>query len=255
MKRLLTLFLTFLLFGCTKELKKPKNGLTKSINEIIEYTIQIQKDSVENEIRDTLLITTKKYGKNDNIVNQTRKTLFDNQQMQIDYIYNSSNRLKKEIVKMSTDSLPLIVNYIYKDTLLYQSSSIVNYIKEKFEQVETHYYRNDNTKQKSIMTQIYVDTEFKDTIRNSLIKTYFDKGERVDSILSINLNRQGQNRKTLYEYDGNNVIGLKEFNQMDSLISSKSYEYKMDKFDNWIEKKIFEIGLLKTEIIREIKYK
>jgi hypothetical protein len=255
MNKLLTIFLSIVLFGCNKDSEKPKNGLTKSANEIIEYTIRIQNDSQNDGIRDTLLIANKKYGKDDQIIHQSRKTLFDNQEMEIDYVYDSNNRLKQEIVKMSSDSLPFKVNYSYKNSLLFKSSGIVDNENERFEQIETHYYRNDKTKEKSIMRQIYVDKETTDTIRNSTVKTYFNRNEQIDSILSINLRKQGQNRKAVYEFNGKNFIGLLEYNENDSLLSNQKFEYKMDEFDNWTEKKIIENGDLKRMIIRDIKYK
>lgn len=255
MNKLLTILLSIVLFGCNKDSEKLKNGLTKSANEIIEYTVRIQNDSLNNEIRDTLLIANKKYGKDDQIIHQLRKTLFDNQEMEIDYVYDSDNRLKQEIVKMSSDSLPFEVNYSYNNSLLFQSSGIIDNEIERFEQIETHYYRNNKTKEKSIMRQIYLDKETNDTIRNSTVKTFFNTNEQVDSILSINLRKQGQNRKAIYEFDSENFIALKEYDDNDSLLSNQKFEYKIDRFDNWTEKKVIENGDLKRIIIREIKYK
>ena len=182
MNRLLILFFSLFIIGCGKQKKIWDNGLTKSAEEITEYTIRIQEDSLKNEIRDTLLIAVKKYRDDDQIAFQTRKTLFDNEQMEIEYVYDYSDRLKQEIVKMSTDSLPFKVNYSYKNSLLFQSSGILDNETERFEQIETHYYRNDDTKEKSIMRQIFLDKKTNDTIRNSTVSTYFNTNEKVDSI-------------------------------------------------------------------------
>ena len=255
MNRLLILFFSLSIIGCSEQKKIWDNGLTKRAEEITEYTIRIQEDSLKNETRDTLLIAIKKYRDDDQLALQTQRTLFDNEQMEIEYVYDYSDRLKQEIVKMSTDSLPFKVNYLYKNSLLFQSSGILDNETERFEQVETHYYRNDDTKEKSIMRQIFLDKETNDTIRNSTVSTYFNTDEKVDSILSINLRREGQNRKAVYEFDGRNFIGLKEYNDTDSLLSNQKFEYKMDEFDNWTEKKVIENGILKRIIIREIKYK
>ena len=61
MNKLLAILLSIVLFGCNKDSEKKKNGLTKSADEIIEYTIRIQNDLLNDEIRDTLLIANKKY--------------------------------------------------------------------------------------------------------------------------------------------------------------------------------------------------
>lgn len=249
MNKLITIILSIFLFGCNKQTSKQKSGLTKSASKTIEYTIQ-----VNNGIQDTLLITTKKFGKNDQIIYQKRKTLFDNQNMEIDYIYNSDYQLKKEIVKMSTDSLPLEVNYSYKKSLLFQSSSILENNNEKFEQIETQYYRKDKTKKMSSMSQIYINKTSKDTITNSLVNAYYNQDEINDSIVIINLKRQGLKTKTIYQYNGSEMILAQEFNN-NSLVSSKKFEYKMDEFDNWIEKRIIENGVLRTTAIRKIYYK
>ena len=255
MNRLLILFFSLSIIGCSKQKKFLDNGLIKSVEEITEYTIRIQEDSLKNEIQDTLLIAIKRYRDDNQIALQTRRTLFDNEQMEIDYVYDSSDRLKQEIVKMSTDSMPIKVNYSYKNSLLFQSSGIMDNATERFEQIENYYYRNNKTKEKSIMRQIFIDKETNDTIRNSTVITYFNTNKKIHSILSINLRRQGQSRKSVYESDRKNFIGLKEYNEKDSLLSNQKFEYKIDQFDNWTEKKIIENGTLKTVIIREIKYK
>ena len=252
---LLLLLLSISIIGCNKGKKIWDNGLTKSAEEITEYTIRVEEDSLKNEIRDTLLIAIKKYRDDDQLALQTRRTLFDNEQVEIEYVYDYFDRLKQEIVKMSTDSLPFKVNYAYKNSLLFQSSGILDNETERFEQIETHYYRNDVSKEKSIMRQIFLDKETNDTIRNSTVNTYFNTEEKVDSILSFNLGRQGQSRKAVYEFDGKNFIELKEYNDTDSLLSNQKFDYKMDEFDNWTEKKVIENGILKRIIIREIKYK
>lgn len=249
MNRLITIILSIVLLGCNKQNSTQKNGLTESAYKTIEYTIQIK-----NGIQDTLLITTKKFGKNNQIIYQKRETLFDNQNMKIDYIYNSDNQLKKEIVKMSTDSLPLEVNYLYKNSLLLQSSSIFDNNNEKFEQIETQYYRKDKTKKLSSMSQIYLDKTSKDTITNSLVNAYYNQKELKDSIVIINLKRQGLKQKTIYQYNDNEMISAQYFNN-NSLVSSTRFEHKKDEFDNWIEKRIIENGVLKTIAIREIYYK
>lgn len=209
MNRLFILLFSISLIGCCREPKLLNNGLTKSASQITEYTIVVKSDSANNEIRDTLMVRNKLYNNNDQIINLNQKTLFDNEKMEIDYSYNELNKIKREVIKMSTDSLPFIVNYIYKDTLLYQSKAIVDYPNEKFEQIETYYYRKNNSKDKSISSQLFIDLESSDTIINSVSTTYFDKNEIATKLETVHKTDSKRNRKIVYEYNCQNLIGLK----------------------------------------------
>ena len=206
-------------------------------------------------VQDTISIREKKYSNNDQIINLFQKTLFDNETLEIDYIYNDLNKIKTEIVKMSTDSLPFKVNYIYKDSLLYQSETIVENSKEKFEQVETYDYRKDGTKEKTILTQIFIDFESKDTIRNSVSKSYFDKNELINGIETIHHNNPNRNRKSEFRYDCGILTKTLEYNYKDSLISTTEYKYQVDKFKNWIRKESIENDKLNYIQTRKIEYK
>ena len=255
MNRFLILLFSIFLIGCCNEPKLLKSGLTKKANKITVYYIKIESDSLNNKIQDTISIREKKYNNNDQIVNLFQETLFDNETLEIDYIYNDMNKIKTEIVKMSTDSLPFKVNYIYKDSLLYQSETIVENSNEKFEQVETYNYRKDGTKEKTILTQIFIDFESKDTIRNSVSKSYFDKNELIDRIETIHHNNPNRNRKSEFRYNCGILAKTLDFNYKDSLISTTEYKYKADKFKNWIRKESIENDKLNYIQTREIEYK
>lgn len=255
MNRLLTLLFSILLIGCCDKPKLHKNGLTKPAFKITEYSIRIVKDSSNNEIQDTLSITEKKYNNNNQIINRIQHTLFDKQKMEIDYIYNGSDKIEQEIVKMSTDSLPFTVNYIYKDTLLFKSKGIVENANEKFEQLETYYYRKNNTKEKIISTQLFIDLESSDTIRNSVSKSNFDQNELMKSIETINHTNPNQNNKMKFSYDCGTLVETMEYNYKDSLTSTTKYKYQLDKFENWIRKESFENDKLNYILAREIEYK
>lgn len=255
MNRLFILLFSISLIGCCREPKLLNNGLTKSASQLTEYTILIKRDSVNNKTRDTLMIRNKFYNNNNQIISLHQKTLFDNEKVEIEYSYNELKKIKKEVVKMSTETLPFSVDYIYKDTLLYQSKAIVNYSNEKFEQIETYYYRKNNSKSKSVSSQIFIDLESSDTIRNSVSTTYFNKNEIAIKIETIHKTDLERNRKIVYKYDCQRLISLKEFNKNDSLISTLKYEYDLDNFDNWISKKIYKNKKLDKIITREINYK
>jgi hypothetical protein len=255
MNRLIILLLSIFLIGCCNEPNLLKNGLTKKANKITIYYIKVESDSLNKKVQDTISIREKKYNNNDQIVNLFQKTLFDNETLEINYIYNDLNKIKTEIVKMSTESLPFRVNYIYKDSLLYQSKSIVENTNEKFEQVETYYYRKDGNKEKTISNQIFIDFESKDTIRNSVSKSYFDKNDLIDRIETTHQNNPTRNRKSEFKYDCGTLIKTLEYNYKDSLISTTEYKYKFDLFKNWIKKESIENHKLNYIQTREIEYK
>lgn len=175
MKKLLFLFIGILIASCCNQPELLKNGLTKKAREITEYTIKVKKDSRNEIINDTLSKTTKRYNGKDQIIYRIQLSLIDNEEMEIDYIYDDYKKIKREIVKMSADSLPYIVNYIYKDSILHQSKGIVENENEKFEQIETYFYKKNETKEKTISSQIFIDLESSDTIRNIASTSYFDK--------------------------------------------------------------------------------
>ncbi len=255
MNRFLILLLSIFLIGCCKAPKLLKNGLTKKASKITVYYINIKSDSLNTKIQDTLSIRVNKYNSNDQITNLFQRTLYDGETLEIDYIYDDLNNIKTEIVKMSKDSLPFKVNYIYKDSLLYQSKSIVENKSEKFEQIETYYYRKDGTMEKAMSTQIFIDLESTDTIRNSVSKSYFDKNELNDSIETIHHNNLNRNRKTKFSYDCGTLVKTLEYNYKDSLISTTEYQYEFDEFKNWIRKESIENDKLNYIQTREIDYK
>lgn len=255
MKRLFILLISISFMSCCRTPKLLNNGLTKSVSQITEYIILVIQDSTNNETRDTLMVRNKLYNNNDQIINLNQKSLFDNEKMEIDYSYNEFKQIKREVVKMSIDSLPLIVDYLYRDKLLYQSKVIANYPNEKFEQIETYYYRKNNSKEKGVTTLIYIDLKSSDTISNSVSTTYFNKNEMSTKTETIHKTDSRRNQKIVYEYDCQNLIGLKRFNGSDSLILSITYQYDLDEFENWTSKRIYENDKLHRIITREIKYK
>ncbi len=255
MNRILIILISILLIGCCNEPKLLNNGLTKKATKITVYYIKIERDSLNTELRDTLSIRENQYNNHNQISKLFQKTLFDGETLEINYIYNDFNKIKTEIVKISTDSLPFDVNYIYKDSLLYQTKSIVENSTERFEQIETCYYRKDRTKEKEISTQLFIDLETTDTIRNSVSKSYFDKNEFIDRTETIRYDNPNQNRKMEFTYDCGILVKTLEYNNKDSLILTTKYKYQLDQYENWIKKESIDNDKLNYIQTREIKYK
>ena len=156
MNKLLILLFSIFLIGCCNEPKLLNNGLTKKATKITEYTIKSINDSLNNKIQDTLVITELKYNENDQIIKRVQQNLFAEVTMEIDFVYNKSKKTEREIVKMSSDSLPLIVNYFYNDSLLNQTKSIFENNSEKFEQIESYYYGKNQKLENNILTSLRI---------------------------------------------------------------------------------------------------
>jgi hypothetical protein len=255
MNKLLILLFSIFLIGCCNEPKLLNNGLTKKATKITEYTIKSINDSLNNKIQDTLVITELKYNENDQLIKRFQQNLFAEATMEIDFVYNKSKKTEREIVKMSSDSLPLIVNYFYNDSLLNQTKSIFENNSEKFEQIESYYYGKNQKIEKKILSQVYVNKESKDTITNSETVSYFDKNELAKKVETTNHKNTERNSKTEFRYDCGTLIESLDFNFKDSLISTTTYKYKLDKFKNWIKKESFENDKLNYIKTRQIEYK
>ena len=231
------------------------NGLTKKASKITEYTIKSINDSLNNKIQDTLVITELKYNENDQIIKSFQQNLFAEGTMEINFLYNKSKKIEREIVKMSSDSLPLIVNYFYQDSLLNQTKSLFENDSEKFEQIESYYYGKNKKIEKKILSQFFVDKESTDTITNSETISYFDKNELTEKVETTNYKNTERNSKTEFHYDCGTLLKSLDFNFKDSLISTTTYKYQFDKFKNWIKKESFENDKLNYIKTREIEYK
>lgn len=255
MNRLLIIFISIFLVGCCNEPKLLNNGLTKSVSQITEYTIKLENDSLNNKVQDTLVITEKKYNKNDQIISRHQRNLFADETMNIEFIYNNEKKIKREIVTLSNDSSSFVVDYFYKDTLLLKTKSESKNDIFKFKQAGSYKYHSDNKLKESSLKQIYIDVESNDTITNTLeISKYNDREFVTESKLS-DLRKPERNKKLEYKYDCGILMKIKEFNSKDSLISTTEYKYEFDKFENWIKRESIENDKLNYIRTREIKYK
>ena len=156
---------------------------------------------LNNKIHDTLVITEKKYNDNDQIINRFQRNLFADENVEIDFVYNRSKKIEREIVKMSSDSLPLIVNYFYSDSLLNQTKSLFENDSEKYEHIESYYYGKNKKIAKKIISQVFVDKESTDTITNSEIISFFDNNEHTEKTETINHKDLKQKTKAEFVYN------------------------------------------------------
>lgn len=102
---------------------KKNNELTKKAKKTTIYFIKVEKDSLNNEIKDTLSIRKSRHNFNNQISNFTQKILFDDEKLEINYTYNNLGKI--EIGKISNENYEYILNYIYKNTLLIKNLKII----------------------------------------------------------------------------------------------------------------------------------
>ena len=255
MNKLFILLISISLIGCCEEKKTLNNGLTKKAIKITEYSIRIKNDSLNNQVRDTLSITEKRYNQNDQIINRNQQYLFDGESIEIEYVYNENKKIKREIVRLSLDSSKFLVDYFYKDTLLLKTKSINKNDIFHFKQIGEYEYNADNTLKQSSLLQQSFDLESNDTIMNTLEISNYDKKQFVTESKLTDLKKPERNRTTKYDYDCGTLKKTMVFNSKDSLISKMEYKYEFDEFKNWIKKEKFENEKLSFIRTREIEYK
>ena len=254
MKRLLTLFLTICIFGCCDKPELLDNGLTKSVSNLTEYTIQVKQDSTGNKILDTLVETKNTYNNLDKIISRYQYNIFADENIDIDFTYDNENNLIKETVGLSKDSKPIIVSYTNENSKLKSTYSESEYDDFHTKQVGNYKYSFFGNMKESTLSHLFIDIETKDTIIKTFEVSGF-KDELVTKTKFIDHLKPERNRTLEYEYDCGTLNEMRTYNHKDSLISATKYEYELDEYQNWITKNSFENGNLTYIQTRIINYK
>ena len=239
--------------ACNNESKILKNGLTKPADLITEINIRVQLDSDNKEILDTLSIAKKFYNENNQITKREESFLFDNESMEIEFVYDENNMLQKEIVKLSYDTT--VVNYFYEDSLVKKTSAITINSEFEYRQIANHTYNQNKRLRQIETTELYVDKKSKDTTLNTLeLDTYNEDENLIQSRFTDYINSD-RNDKIKYNYELGKLVKTESYNEKDSLIFITKFEYKMDFRNNWVERKTKINGKLKYIKTRTIEYK
>tara|TARA_R110001583_G_scaffold192204_2_gene358479 strand:+ start:458 stop:1222 length:765 start_codon:yes stop_codon:yes gene_type:complete len=254
MNRLLTLFLTICIFGCCDKRELLDNGLTKSVSNLTEYTIQVKQDSTGNRFLDTLVKTKKAYNNFDKILSRYQYNIFADENIDIDFTYDNENNLIKETVGLSKESKPIIVSYTNENSKLKSSHSESEYDDFYSKQIGNYEYSLFGNLKESTLSHLFIDKETKDTITNTFEVSDF-KDELVTKTNFINHLKPERNRTLEYEYDCGTLTEMRTYNHKDSLISTTKYEYELDEYENWITKNSFENRNLTYIQTRIINYK
>jgi hypothetical protein len=253
MKETILLALIILLVSCSLETSdKLINGFTKPVEKVSVTTYKIGIDSESIQTIDTISIVDKYYNNNNQIKQRIETYLFDNEKMEIDYIYNERNKIKKEIIKLSFDTSTL--NYLYKDTLLIEANVSTIASEFKFDQNSNYKYLNDKLNEVSTR-RIFVSTESNDTLKNELELEIYNNNGFVKEDKYTNYLYPKRSQTITYNYKNSELDRSLKFNSYDSLVSTSTYKYKVDRFNNWVEKSIFENGTISYLKKRKIEYK
>ncbi|WP_298508379.1 hypothetical protein [uncultured Kordia sp.] len=255
MKKFCILLFSLCLIGCFNEKKLLKNGLTKKATQITEYTIKTKKKYSSSDISDTLLVNIKKYNQNDQIVSAQKRYLFSEDTMKSEFHYNKNQKIEKEIVKYLNDNSSFTVHYFYKDTLLIGTESKHKNDERAFEYIGTYIYDINDKLKESTLTQLYIDMETNDTIKNTLeVKKYNAKQLVTTSTISDFVTPE-KSQHFSYTYVHKTLVKVKKYDTKDSLISTIENEYEFDRYDNWITRKTSINGKLDHTLTRVISYK
>jgi hypothetical protein len=255
MNRIQISLFSILLFGCCNESNFLKNGLTKKAIQITEYTIKVKIDSLNNEKQDTIFITKKKYNEKDQIISSHEQSLFDNETMDIEFIYNNEGNLMKEIVNLSNENSDYIVDYYYKEKLLLESITEFKNDVFQYNYVGKYKYDSHNKLKESTLEQLFIDNETNDTITNTLEISKYNSNEFVKKKHLIDSIKPDRNRFKEFKGECGILMEIKEYNSKDSLILLTKHKYVYDKYKNWIKRGIYENGRLNYLRTREIEYK
>jgi hypothetical protein len=255
LNKTLLFIISIIFISCNENPKLFKNGLTKNAKRIDEYAIKVKFDSVNNPIHDTLFFKVRDYNKKGNIIRNKLTMLFYDECIDVQFVYDSLDRVKKEIVRLHNDSSTFAVNYFYKDSLLRQTIS--ESIKENYQSIQKGKYKyHSNKKLKEILLfQIYIDLEENDTISYTIeLDKYNKDGVLVETEFNDFKNKLN-NKKYRYKLNNKGMYDeTKEFDFNDSLVSTTTAQYLLDKFGNWTEKKSYKNDTLIRINIRKIEY-
>lgn len=258
MKKIFLILTSVLFIGCCNKPKLLDNGFTKKVDKVTEYIISVKYDSLNNQVKDTLVITNYFYNSKDVAIKSTKEMFFSGEKsiIEISFVYDHLNKLKKEIVTLPNDTITAEVNYYYTGSLIqYTKSETIN-SEFIFYQVGNYkYHHNKNLKEIST-SHIYIDVESNDTIMNRLELWKYNERGIISDGETIDYRNQISNSKFNYKYKCNGEIDeLKEYNYRDSLISTEYFKYTNDTFENWTTRETFENNKVTKIRLRSIQYR
>ena len=135
--------LMLVVIGCCDKRDLLQNDLTKSVDMITEYSIEVITDSDNQTVYDTLSVTSV-YFDNEDLATRRTTEFSSDDKIRVDIIRDGSGRVVEELVTMDDGNLVFEVFYSYKGPLLVSMSSEI--IPDCLLQVshDTFVYGNDD---------------------------------------------------------------------------------------------------------------
>ena len=254
MKTIAILSSIILLVSCQEERLILDNGLTKGAHKTSEVLLSIEIDSNGIQLEDTMLIKDKYFNNLDKIIKWKQLTYYDDVSTEIDFAYNEFNKVKKESIYMSEDSIKFDILYYFQDSMVKYSTSEFNREDYKFFQKSNYSYTNNRNLEKIVTNSTYILPETSDSILKKEIE-FYSKGEQLIKKEFYNYSNPQEDEYHIYKYKNKNLASRKEFNYNDSLLSKVEYKYEFDEYSNWIERKSIENDSISYRIIRNIDYR
>jgi len=155
-----------------------------------------------------------------------------------DMIYNSSNQIKKELVRTLKESIHFEANYIYIDSLLDKIISTFSVDSILYEHVEKYEYNEGGKLCIRLSTMLNYDMVTNDTLSLNTATFLYDKNEFQISSEWRGLFDDSENMNEFYTNDSLGLL-IKEVTIDNHTLKSDTttYSYEFDNKGNWIVRK------------------
>ena len=242
-----------LITGCCSEPILLKNGLTKEVNSVEVTNFIVGQDSLGEKVLDTFSRTTQIYDVNNLIIKRSTFMMFNEETMEIEYLYNDLGKLSKEVVTLAADTNE--VDYIYMDTLLSTINSQTSNQEFEHRYVTTYKYDVEGFLNKTSNLELFKDKESGDTTTNRSTIVFYKEKDQIEIVITEDFVNPKKTRKESYKYDCGKLNAIKEYNGNGNLTKITKFRYVTDKHKNWIRRETEENEKLKFVSIREIEYR
>ncbi len=229
------------LVSCSHKTLENQLGIKGKLEKLTVITSRIKQDSIGNTFKDTATVMITKVDKNGNAKQVVSNLYLNNKVIETtisDMIYNSSNQVKKELVKTLKEPVHFEVNYLYIDSLLDKiiSNTCVDSI--MYEHAEKYKYNEDGKLCIRQSTMLNYDMITNDTLSLNTATFHYDENEFQISSEWRGLYDDSENVNEFYTNDSLGLL-IREVSVDNYTLKSDTttYSYEFDNKGNWITRK------------------